>query len=623
MFTDTANSILALSKNQISIVQASILGSILANLLLILGMAFTLGGLRYQEQIYNAKVTQMSAVLLAISSMSLLLPTAFHASFSDFDTAEDKTLQISRGTSVILLLVYILYLLFQLKSHAYMYQSKTDEDIEREQGANPGLLSEMMNGSSSESSSSSDSDSDTSAESHFTAKRGLKKVRKAFKGRRKSNASSTIASASALSSPLGEPGSALESGSPSSGSYFERHRRDTNGSAVFSGEEADTDGEQDRSHTRIRDFQDENDKRERRLSKLSLSRKSKKHHEKDKKEGKSKKTHHEAPLTMTESPAPINDETSKHDIPGGNSAEPHVGFADNIDGQGGDQSTAQGSTLSPRRPFAITRQSFRPPLPNPFANTVFSTPAPVPHGTTVPGTLAVNRNARIRRTNSLPDRLNQQQSGSSTVPAHRSGALAMNQADAIGRDRASDEEKKPVMSRTAAVMLLLCSTGLVAFCAELLVDAIPEMVADTSVSEAFIGLIILPIVGNAAEHVTAVAVAAKNKMDLAIGVAIGSSIQIALFITPVVVLLGWILDKDMSLLFTLFETVSLFVTVFVVNFLIQDGRSNYLEGALLMAAYVIIAVGAFFYPSLDQQSSIGGGTDDAGETVAAMLRMFR
>lgn len=172
------------------------------------------------------------------------------------------------------------------------------------------------------------------------------------------------------------------------------------------------------------------------------------------------------------------------------------------------------------------------------------------------------------------------------------------------------------------MMLLLCSTGLVAFCADLLVDAIPEMIESTPVSEAFIGLIILPIVGNAAEHVTAVAVAAKNKMDLAIGIAVGSSIQIALFITPVVVLLGWILDKDMNLLFTLFETISLFVTVFVVNFLVLDGRSNYLEGSLLIAAYTIIALAAYFYPSPGDSSAIGGGSSD-GEAARMMLRMFR
>lgn len=147
----------------------------------------------------------------------------------------------------------------------------------------------------------------------------------------------------------------------------------------------------------------------------------------------------------------------------------------------------------------------------------------------------------------------------------------------------------PDMSRTAAVVMLILSTALVAVCAEFLVDAIPTMIESSNVSEAFIGLIILPIVGNAAEHVTAVSVATKNKMDLSIGVSVGSSIQIAIFVTPLVVILGWCMDKDMSLYFTLFETISLFVTAFVVNFLVLDGRSNYLEGSLLIAAYVIIA----------------------------------
>jgi len=150
------------------------------------------------------------------------------------------------------------------------------------------------------------------------------------------------------------------------------------------------------------------------------------------------------------------------------------------------------------------------------------------------------------------------------------------------------------------------STGLVALCAEFLVGAIPDMTAQSSVSQAFIGLIILPIVGNAAEHVTAVTVAMKNKMDLAIGVAVGSSIQIALFITPLVVILGWIIKREMTLYFTIFETISLFVTAFVVNFLVLDGKSNYLEGTLLIASYIIIAVAAFFYPDTAAQSELGG-----------------
>lgn len=93
--------VIALVKNEIRIVQASLLGSILANLLLILGMAFFLGGLRYREQIYNSTVTQMSACLLSLSVISLVLPTAFHASFSDQKVADANSLIISRGTSVV------------------------------------------------------------------------------------------------------------------------------------------------------------------------------------------------------------------------------------------------------------------------------------------------------------------------------------------------------------------------------------------------------------------------------------------------------------------------------------------------------------------------------------------
>ena len=162
------------------------------------------------------------------------------------------------------------------------------------------------------------------------------------------------------------------------------------------------------------------------------------------------------------------------------------------------------------------------------------------------------------------------------------------------------------------MLLLLASTALVGVCAEFLVDSIDYLVSNSGLSQAFVGLIILPIVGNAAEHVTAVTMASKNKMDLAINVALGSSIQIALFVTPVVVLLGWALNTDMSLYFSLFETVSLFASAFIVNYLMIDGRSNYLEGALLMSAYVIIAVAAFFYPSCDL--SAASGPTDAGST---------
>jgi Ca2+:H+ antiporter len=215
----------------------------------------------------------------------------------------------------------------------------------------------------------------------------------------------------------------------------------------------------------------------------------------------------------------------------------------------------------------------------------------------------------IRRATSLPDRLNQQ---AGTVVGPLGPTLPYVTPVNVSRlslDSKDNEVGKKNISKKTAIILLLVSTGLVALCAEFLVDSIDALVRDTGVSPAFVGLIILPIIGNAAEHVTAVTVAAKNKMDLAIGVALGSSIQIALFITPVIVLLGWILNKDMSLYFSLFETISLFVSAFIVNFLVLDGRSNYLEGALLCAAYIIIGLSSFFYPDSSQLSPLSGASD--------------
>lgn len=148
-----------------------------------------------------------------------------------------------------------------------------------------------------------------------------------------------------------------------------------------------------------------------------------------------------------------------------------------------------------------------------------------------------------------------------------------------------EEEDHPegeILSPVAAGVALIIVTIMVAVCAEYLVDAIPAIVETANISRTFIGLVLIPIVGNAAEHVTAVVVALKGKMNLAINVAIGSSMQIALFVTPFLVILGWIMHVPMTLHFQGFETVVFFLSVLVVNYLIQDGKSNYLEGCMCL-----------------------------------------
>ncbi|KAL1854640.1 Vacuolar calcium ion transporter [Paecilomyces lecythidis] len=168
------------------------------------------------------------------------------------------------------------------------------------------------------------------------------------------------------------------------------------------------------------------------------------------------------------------------------------------------------------------------------------------------------------------------------------------------------EAEEHLLSPFAAGVALIVVTVLVAVCADYLVGSIDSIVEKTGMSKTFIGLVLIPIVGNAAEHVTAVVVAWKNKMDLAIGVAVGSSLQIALFVTPFLVVLGWILDEPMTLHFETFETVAFFVSALVVIFLIQDGKSNYLEGGLCLGLYMVMAIAFYVYPDTPKGDPIGG-----------------
>ncbi|RHZ59385.1 calcium/proton exchanger [Aspergillus thermomutatus] len=159
-----------------------------------------------------------------------------------------------------------------------------------------------------------------------------------------------------------------------------------------------------------------------------------------------------------------------------------------------------------------------------------------------------------------------------------------------------EEEEEHILSPLAATVALVIVTVLVAICADYLVGSIDSIVEKTGMSRTFIGLVLIPIVGNAAEHVTAVVVAWKGKMDLAIGVAVGSSLQIALFVTPFLVIMGWIMNIEMTLNFHIFETVAFFISGLVVTFLIQDGKSNYLEGGLCLGMYLILALAFYVYP---------------------------
>ncbi|KAJ2542814.1 hypothetical protein EV175_006028 [Coemansia sp. RSA 1933] len=363
--------ILALVKGEIEIVQTSLVGSILSNLLLVGGCCFFFGGIKNNEQIFNTHAAQSYGSLLAMAILATLLPAAYNSLNADNSVLKSGTLTMSHVTAIFLLVIYIAYLFFQLKTHANLFSAVPIEQ-RREAAMKP---------------------------------------------------------------------------------------QEDN---IASNEEA-----------------------------------------------------------AIESP---------HDI------------------------------------------------------TVSATPA-ISHAEAESTTELVRKNADITEVNKV-------ESPNETAAAIEATAEGESQED----DDDDDEEEEAELTILASIALLVIATGLTGVCAEFLVDSIDGLTEKWNLSPSFVGMILLPIVGNAAEHVTAVTVAIRNKMDLALGVAVGSSIQIALFVLPLLCILGWIIDKPMTIYFSPFTTVVLFVTVLLVNYIIGDGRTNWLEGLVLIVAYVIVGVAYFLYP---------------------------
>ncbi len=164
----------------------------------------------------------------------------------------------------------------------------------------------------------------------------------------------------------------------------------------------------------------------------------------------------------------------------------------------------------------------------------------------------------------------------------------------------SPEEHKETtqgVSVPRTVATLLVATALVAWMSELLVGSVEETAHALGLTQVFIGVVVVAVIGNAAEHSTAIIVALKNKMDLSLNIAIGSSIQIALFVAPVLIFVSHFMPHGpMDLRFTPFEVLAVAIAMGVVNLVSQDGESNWLEGALMLAVYGILAIAFYFLP---------------------------
>ncbi len=161
-----------------------------------------------------------------------------------------------------------------------------------------------------------------------------------------------------------------------------------------------------------------------------------------------------------------------------------------------------------------------------------------------------------------------------------------------------EEDHRPVWSTGRSIAVLVGATALIAWMSEILVGSVEEAAQTLGMTSVFVGVIVVAVIGNAAEHSTAILVAMKNKMDLSIGIAIGSSLQIALFVGPLLVVLSYfIAPRPMDLVFSPAEVMAIGLSILIAGEVASDGECNWFEGVLLLAVYLILGVMFYFLPA--------------------------
>jgi Ca2+:H+ antiporter len=177
------------------------------------------------------------------------------------------------------------------------------------------------------------------------------------------------------------------------------------------------------------------------------------------------------------------------------------------------------------------------------------------------------------------------------------GFTARESDHTVTREAAAEHEHTARWSLPFAIGILIAATVGTALVSETLVGAVEPVTEALGLTEFFLGIIIIPLVGNVAEHLAAVTVAIKNKMELSMAISLGSSLQIALFVAPVLVFISLLFGERLLLVFNEFELIALLGASVIAAFIAQDGESNWLEGAMLLAVYLIIGLAFFFLPA--------------------------
>lgn len=173
----------------------------------------------------------------------------------------------------------------------------------------------------------------------------------------------------------------------------------------------------------------------------------------------------------------------------------------------------------------------------------------------------------------------------------------------LERDDETTEEHEYAWSRGKSITVLLIATAFVALISEFLVGAVEQARGSLGLTEVFVGVIVVAIIGNAAEHSSAILMAMRNKMDLSLSIALGSSLQIALFVAPVLIFASYLFGRPMNLEFTIPEVVAVIASVLIAEQISSDGESNWVEGVQLLSVYAVLAILFYFLPDVHASSA--------------------
>ncbi|KAK7691087.1 hypothetical protein QCA50_006190 [Cerrena zonata] len=493
--------ITALRKCELRVVQSSLIGSMLSKLLLILGMCFFAGGLRFTEQGFDPTATQIHSSLLSISVGAVLLPAAFHfaltydtddevSSSTPLEKQKQSILKMSRGVAIVLLFIYISYLIFQFWSHSHLYKD------------------DRVNTPQLQSSASA-----------------------------QSNASNAAFRKSQMS-PLSKMGQTPNPQSSTSHPYGFQH-------SVLSQETVAGPEYPGKLYT------------SRKVNEWNSPYVNKTHSSSDEELDPASR----GPYLV--SPFATTSQFTLTENNGPNGSTVRLVQIQTND----EQMRRRRST------FSHTPSSYMSDGDSPGTSPVDEVHTPY----------LPNKGRNVEKEKHSPRRVY------GAAPS-----LAQYSSEPLHADPVEVPIEVPKMSWTLTIMVLLFVTILVAINAEWLVDSMDEL--SPVISKEWIALILLPAVGSLAECITAVNVSVKDKLTLSVSVAVGSTIQTALFVIPFMVLLGWVMDKPLALLFDPFESVVLYISVHTMGYVVADGRSNWLEGVILVCLYVVVAVSFWFYP---------------------------